>query len=147
MAQHVQVRYTDDIDGTDLGETANTISFAFEGKEYSIDLSDDNAQALREAVAPYIEAGHRVTGRNTKAARKTSAKTSSADTKAIREWAQANGYNVSNRGRIPPTSWTPTPPRTNLHAQTWSERSRCVATASRRTTPRRQAHPLRSARR
>jgi hypothetical protein len=42
-----------------------------------------------------------VTGRNTKAARKTSAKTSSANTKAIREWAQANGYDVSNRGRIP----------------------------------------------
>ena len=30
MAQHFQVRYTDDIDGTDLGETASTISFAFE---------------------------------------------------------------------------------------------------------------------
>ncbi|MBB1018746.1 Lsr2 family protein [Dietzia maris] len=101
MAQHFQVRYTDDIDGTDLGEAANTIAFAFEGKEYSIDLSDDNAQALREAVAPYIEAGHRVTGRNTKAARKTSAKTPSAETRAIREWAQANGYDVSDRGRIP----------------------------------------------
>ena len=101
MAQHFQVRYTDDIDGTDLGETANTISFAFEGRQYSIDLSDDNAQALREAMAPYIETGHRVTGRNTKAARRTSAKTSPANTKAIREWAQANGYDVSNRGRIP----------------------------------------------
>ena len=101
MAQHFQVRYTDDIDGTDLGESANTISFAFEGKEYSIDLSDDNAQALREAVAPYIEAGHRVTGAKTKAARKTTGKTSPADTKAIREWARENGHDVSNRGRIP----------------------------------------------
>ncbi|MBB1055287.1 Lsr2 family protein [Dietzia maris] len=89
------------MDGTDLGETANTLSFAFEGKEPSIDLSDDNAEAFRQIIAPYIEAGHRVTGRNTKAARKTSAKTSSANTKAIREWAQANGYDVSNRGRIP----------------------------------------------
>ena len=101
MAQHFQVKYTDDIDGTDLGESANTISFAFEGKEYSIDLSDDNAQALREAVAPYIEAGHRVTGAKTKAARKTAGKTSPADTKAIREWAHENGYDVSDRGRIP----------------------------------------------
>ena len=101
MAQHFRVTYTDDIDGTDLGETANTISFAFEGKQYSIDLSDDNAQALREAVAPYIEAGHRVTGAKTKAARKTAGKTSPADTKAIREWAHENGYDVSDRGRIP----------------------------------------------
>ena len=46
MAQHFQVRYTDDIDGSDLGETANTLSFAFEGKEYSIDLSDDNASVI-----------------------------------------------------------------------------------------------------
>ena len=101
MAQHFQVRYTDDIDGTDLGETANTLSFAFEGKEYSIDLSDDNAQAFQEAVAPYIEAGHRVTGAKTKAARKTTGKTSPADTKAVREWARENGYDVSDRGRIP----------------------------------------------
>ena len=101
MAQQFQVRFIDDLDGTDLGETSNTISFAFEGKEYSIDLSDDNAQALREAVAPYIEAGHRVTGAKTKAARKTTGKTSPADTKAIREWARENGYDVSDRGRIP----------------------------------------------
>ena len=101
MAQHFQVRYTDDIDGTDLGETANTISFAFEGKEYSIDLSDDNAEAFRQTIAPYIEAGHRVTGAKTKAARKTAGKTSHSDTKAIREWAHENGYDVSDRGRIP----------------------------------------------
>lgn len=101
MAQHFRVTYTDDIDGTDLGETANTISFAFEGRQYSIDLSDDNAQALREAMAPYIEAGHRVTGTKAKAARKTTGKTSPADTKAIREWARDNGYDVSDRGRIP----------------------------------------------
>lgn len=101
MAQHFQVRYTDDIDGSDLGETANTIPFAFEGKEYSIDLSDDNAEAFRQTIAPYIEAGHRVTGAKTKAARKTTGKTSPADTKAIREWARENGYDVSDRGRIP----------------------------------------------
>jgi hypothetical protein len=99
MAQQFQVRYIDDLDGTDLGETSNTISFAFEGKEYSIDLSDDNAQAFREAVAPYVEAGHRVTGNKVKTARKTT--TTSGDTKAIRDWARSNGYDVSDRGRIP----------------------------------------------
>ncbi|MCY1655750.1 Lsr2 family protein [Dietzia sp. SL131] len=101
MAQQFQVRFIDDLDGTDLGETSNTISFAFEGKEYAIDLSDDNAQAFRDAITPYVEAGHRVTGRGTKTARKTASKTSSAHTKAIREWARNNGYDVSDRGRIP----------------------------------------------
>lgn len=101
MAQQLQVRYLDDLDGTDLGDKANAISFAFEGKEYSIDLSDENAEAFRAAVAPYIEAGHRVTGNRTKTARKSTAKTSSGDTKAIRDWARTNGHDVSDRGRIP----------------------------------------------
>ena len=101
MAQHFQVRYTDDIDGSDLGETANTLSFAFEGKEYSIDLSDDNAEAFRQTIAPYIEAGHRVASAKAKAARKNTGKTPPTDTKAIREWARENGHDVSDRGRIP----------------------------------------------
>lgn len=100
MAQQFQVRYIDDLDGSDLGDNSNAISFAFEGKEYSIDLSDENAQAFRDAVAPYIEAGHRVTGTRAKSARRAATKAASGDTKAIRDWARTNGYDVSDRGRI-----------------------------------------------
>lgn len=99
MAQQFHVRFIDDIDGTDLGDQANTISFAFEGKEYSIDLSDANADAFRQAIEPYINAGHRVTGSKAKTARKST--TSTGDTKMVREWARSNGYEVSDRGRIP----------------------------------------------
>lgn len=42
-----------------------------------------------------------MTGKNAKTARKATTKNPSADTKAIREWARANGYDVSDRGRIP----------------------------------------------
>lgn len=101
MAQQFQVQYIDDIDGTDLGSSANSISFAFDGKEYSIDLSDQNAEAFREAMEPYIKAGHRTTGGKAKPARKAAAKSSAGDTKAIREWARENGHEVSDRGRIP----------------------------------------------
>ncbi|MCZ4541351.1 Lsr2 family protein [Dietzia kunjamensis] len=106
MAQHFQMRYIDDIDGSDLGSEANTLFFAFDGREYSIDLSDENADTFREVVAPYIEAGHRVTGNKTKSSqssRKATTKTASGDTKAIREWARDNGHDVSDRGRIPAT--------------------------------------------
>lgn len=99
MAQLFQMRYIDDIDGIDLGTEANTLFFGFEGKEYSIDLSDENADTFRQIMVPYIEAGHRVTGNKTKTAR--TAKTPSRSTKAIREWARANGHDVSDRGRIP----------------------------------------------
>ncbi|HHX84299.1 MAG TPA: Lsr2 family protein [Actinomycetales bacterium] len=104
MAQQYQVQYIDDIDGTELGAEANTIAFAFDGREYSIDLSDENAEAFREAIAPYIDAAQRVgatTRRRT--ARKSSAKGSGVDTKAVRAWARENGYEVSERGRIPAT--------------------------------------------
>lgn len=98
MAQHFQTRYIDDLDGTDLGETANTLSFAFDGKDYAIDLSDENAETFRQVIAPYIEAGRRVTGTRTKTTRTRS---TSGNTKAVRQWARANGYDVSDRGRIP----------------------------------------------
>ncbi|WP_216695291.1 histone-like nucleoid-structuring protein Lsr2 [Dietzia psychralcaliphila] len=103
MAQHFQMRYIDDIDGSDLGNEANTLFFAFEGKEYSIDLSDENADTFREVMAPYVEADHRVTGNKTKSARKATTKTTPGDTKAIRDWARDNGHDVSDRGRIPAT--------------------------------------------
>ncbi len=101
MAQQFQVQYIDDLDGSNLGPVANTISFAFDGKEYAIDLSDENAARFREVMAPYIENGHRVTGTKTRPARKAAARSSSGDTKTIREWARENGYEVSDRGRIP----------------------------------------------
>lgn len=102
MAQHFQMRYIDDIDGSDLGNEANTLFFAFDGKEYSIDLSDENADTFHQVMAPYIEAGQRVTGKS-KTPRKATTKTASEDTKAIREWARDNGHDVSDRGRIPAT--------------------------------------------
>jgi hypothetical protein len=98
MAQQFLVRFIDDIDGTDLGDKANTISFAFEGREYSIDLSDANAEAFRDAITPYIQSGRRNTGHKRTARRKT---TATADTQAIRQWARENGHEVSDRGRIP----------------------------------------------
>ncbi|MGX1856601.1 histone-like nucleoid-structuring protein Lsr2 [Dietzia sp. NPDC055340] len=101
MAQQFQVQYIDDLDGSDLGSVANTISFSFDGREYSIDLSDENADKFREVMAPYVENGHRVTGTKAKPARKSASRSSSGETKAIREWARSNGYDVSDRGRIP----------------------------------------------
>lgn len=100
MAQQFQVQYIDDLDGSDLGSVANTISFAFDGKEYSIDLSDENAAQFREVMAPYVESGHRVSGTKAKPTRKVAGR-SSGDTKAIRDWARDNGFTVSDRGRIP----------------------------------------------
>jgi len=44
----------DDLDGE---PAANTVVFALDRHLYEIDLSDDNATALRQALAPYVDAG------------------------------------------------------------------------------------------
>jgi len=51
VAQKVQVILVDDLDG---GEAVETIKFGLDGKNFEIDLSEDNAKALRDAFAPYV---------------------------------------------------------------------------------------------
>jgi len=94
MAQKVQVVLVDDVDGS---EATETVTFALDGVGYEVDLSDKNAAALREAIAPWVSAGRRVSGRRS-AGRGRGRVTS--DASKIREWAKANGYAVSERGRV-----------------------------------------------
>jgi hypothetical protein len=97
MAQRVNVVLVDDIDGKDAEET---VSFALDGVDYEIDLSDQHAGELRNALSLYI--GHaRRTGGRRKSGRRSSAPaeagTSAAD---IRAWARENGWDVPERGRV-----------------------------------------------
>lgn len=95
MAKRVQVIHTDDIDGSDAAET---IVFALDGINYSIDLSAANAVKLRDAFAPYIAAGERErNARRTTSGRRKSGGTAATD---IRAWAVAQGMQVSTRGRV-----------------------------------------------
>jgi hypothetical protein len=56
MAQKVQIILEDDFDG---GAADETVTFALDGAEYEIDLSDANAQALRDALAPWVANGRK----------------------------------------------------------------------------------------
>ena len=60
MAQKVQVILVDDLDG---GEADETISFALDGVNYEIDLSENNAESLWESLAEWIGHARRVGGR------------------------------------------------------------------------------------
>ena len=101
MAQKVNIVLVDDIDGSEANET---VSFGLDGTSYEIDLNDGNAAALREALAGYIGHARKVTGgtRRSSSRRSSSGGSGAAggNTKAIREWAKDNGYDVSERGRI-----------------------------------------------
>jgi hypothetical protein len=93
MAQRVQIILEDDYDG---GTADETVTFSLDGAEYEIDLSSKNATGLREALAPWVAHARKIGGR-----RKRSTKaTGSSSTSDIRAWAQAQGLDVSSRGRV-----------------------------------------------
>ncbi len=96
MAQRVHVVLEDDLDGNVADET---VTFALDGVSYEIDLSKKNATKLRDALALYVGSGRRVSGR---AGRKASRGRSSGPSAfEVREWARGQGYEVSDRGRVP----------------------------------------------
>lgn len=98
MAQKVNIVLVDDIDGT---EATQTVSFGLDGANYEIDLNDENASALREALAAYVGHGRKV-GRGGGAKRGGRAPAGGGTSaKEIREWARDNGFTVPERGRIP----------------------------------------------
>jgi len=103
MAKQVITVLTDDLDG---GDADRTLEFGLDGVNYTIDLSEKNAGKLRKALDPYLTAASRVgrTGASGRIASRAAAGPSRANrdqNQAIREWATKNGYEVSERGRIP----------------------------------------------
>ena len=110
MAQQVNVKFVDDLDGSDA---AGTVSFAIDGRAYEIDLSEDNAARLRDSLASFVAAGRKSGGTSAAAGRRAQKMTASSgrrpqpldreQTAAIRAWARQNGHQVSDRGRISKT--------------------------------------------
>lgn len=95
MARRQITILSDDLDGTET-EDVTTLAFTINGTSYEIDLSKKNLDTFTRAVAPFTEAARRQGRRGRVAAPPASA----GNLGAIREWARANGYTVSDRGRI-----------------------------------------------
>ena len=101
MAQRVNVVLVDDLDGSDAVET---VSFALDGVDYEIDLSEKHAAELRNAVSLYVGHGRRTGGRRKSGRRGSAPASGPADGGAsaadIRTWARENGWDVPERGRV-----------------------------------------------
>lgn len=107
MAKQIITSLIDDLDGS---PAEDTVSFALDGNAYTIDLNNKNALKLREFLDPYIQAGTRA-GRvpgvpqlqrqRPQVQRVSPTVEEKQRNTAIREWANNNGYDVSDRGRIP----------------------------------------------
>ncbi|MFL6025377.1 MAG: Lsr2 family protein [Friedmanniella sp.] len=100
MAQKTVVKVYDDIDGTELDGDGQTVSFSLDGASYEIDLGPENARKLQDALSVYVASARRVGGMRKGRGAASPAPSSSIDNKAVRAWAEANGLQVSSRGRI-----------------------------------------------
>jgi len=98
VAQRTQVIFTDDIDGS---EAEGTVTFALNGVQYEIDLGQKNSDKLAKALAPYVEAGRKVSTRAPARSPRGASAPKRHDQSAVREWARGQGMEVSSRGRIP----------------------------------------------
>jgi nucleoid-associated protein Lsr2 len=98
MAQRTIVRLTDDLSGVEIAAgKGETVTFSLDGRSYEIDLTAKNASVLRKVLRPYVEAGRPI-----KNSRRPPTRTRvAADTRTVKVWARANGYQVRDRGRIP----------------------------------------------
>jgi hypothetical protein len=102
MAQKVLVQLVDDLDGT-VSDDITTVTFGLDGANYEIDLTAGNAAKLRNQLGDFVDNARRTGGR---VKRGTSPKSvtpaaNREQTKAIRDWARQNGFDLSDRGRIP----------------------------------------------
>ncbi len=95
MAQKVNIILVDDLDGSEADET---VSFALDGTSYEIDLNEKNAAKLRDALSGYIGHARKV---STTRKRRSSVSSSGPSARELRDWARSNGYEVSDRGRVP----------------------------------------------
>lgn len=127
----VTVEYVDDLDDVpvDAG-SVDTVEFSYRGDTYSLILTAANGAQFDKDIARYIKAAKKAAIREARGARNDDRRTPAQSakpksrprplatartaapvvkpsgrerTRAIREWATANGHNVSARGRIAAT--------------------------------------------
>lgn len=106
MAQRTLIQLIDDLDGTQFAEgKGETIRFGLDGVDYEIDLANKNAKKFRESIALFVDSARKTSGRGIRRsnAGRGPARADREQMQAIRDWARNNGYEVSDRGRIPAT--------------------------------------------
>ncbi|MEH6234739.1 Lsr2 family protein [Corynebacterium pseudotuberculosis] len=93
MARREITQFFDDIDNTPLDESeVRVISFSFDGEDFTIDLSEENAEKFREAIRPYTEKASRTMRQRTPVGH---------DPKDVRQWAKSKKIDIAARGKIP----------------------------------------------
>jgi len=103
MAQKTITLLVSDLSGKELGEDGQTVRFGFLGVDYEMDVSQKEADEFAKAMEKYVSVARRTGGRRQSGVGAGAGRTTmdKEQAKKIRQWAAANGYKVSSRGRIP----------------------------------------------
>ena len=103
MARREIVVLQDDLDGSE-GDV-RSVKFGFEGSSYEIDLGPANHDKLALALAPFVAAARKESGRKAVAVATRAKAPTAAEQRAfnqrVREWAKKQGEDVNDRGRVP----------------------------------------------
>lgn len=102
MAKQTVVTLTDDIDGS---EAAETVEFGIDGQLYSIDLSPEHAEELRDRLTAYREFGTGLGRYHARSAEPAASKRAPNQGNKernldIRRWAEENRLPIKARGKI-----------------------------------------------
>lgn len=102
MAQRVVTLLIDDLTGEESEDVSN-VQFSVAGSDYEIDLNSKNREEFMRLLEPYVKNARQVKrGRKPSGRSRRAASSGGRDeTPKIREWAKKQGYEVSNRGRVP----------------------------------------------
>jgi Lsr2 len=94
--QRVEVQLEDDLTG---GPADETVEFGVGGRYYELDLSARHAADFRHLLAPFVEHARPLGGHRSRTPARTAA--SRERSREIRAWAEQQGIDISERGRLP----------------------------------------------
>lgn len=108
MAQRTQVILTCDVHDGDA-DAAETVTFTVEGQSYECELCEAHLAEFREAMEIWSSnsrpasrgRGAQLAARSVRSGRRKASSGDGPTTAEVREWARAQGMEVSSRGRVP----------------------------------------------
>jgi hypothetical protein len=94
--QKLEVQLEDDLTG---GPADETVMFGMDGREYQIDLNAKHAATFRKQLAAFVERARLVRRQRPRSASRSAA--SRGRSRLIRAWAERQGLEVAQHGRLP----------------------------------------------
>jgi nucleoid-associated protein Lsr2 len=94
--QKLEVQLEDDLTG---GPADETVMFGVDGREYQIDLNAKHAATFRKQLAAFVERARLVRRHRPRSAARSAA--SRGRSRLIRAWAEQQGFEVAEHGRLP----------------------------------------------